>query len=217
MNPSFEFQCECLHILQDGTLRTATKFNHKLQNKYFLQIRVFDNGSPPLYSDTYVSVNIIEESQYPPSLFPLEIGIISYQDDFPGAVVGQIKASDQDPYDKLNYEIVSMNNPTNSMPSTQILNEAQNLFEIDHSDGTIIALQGLDVGGYSLNISVSDGKFTSFTTARVNVNLVSKFEKIVCESQLIKNGCFSFPMRCSLNLSSFVLLILDQRSLYVTT
>jgi protocadherin Fat 1/2/3 len=128
-----------------------------------------------------VTVNIIEESQYPPALFPLEIGIISYQDDFPGAVVGRIKASDQDPYDKLSYEIVSLNSPANSMPSTQVLNEAQNLFEIDHSDGTIIALQGLDVGGYSLNISVSDGKFTSFTTARVNVNLVCKLLPVLGE------------------------------------
>jgi len=121
-----------------------------------------------------VTVNIIEESQYPPALFPLEIGIISYMDDFPGAVVGRIKASDQDPYDRLSYEIVSLNSPSSLSSSTLILNEAQNLFEIDHSDGTIIALQGLDIGAYSLNVSVSDGKFTSFTTARVNVNLVNK-------------------------------------------
>lgn len=121
-----------------------------------------------------MTVNIIEESQYPPALFPLEIGIISYMDDFPGAVVGRIKASDQDPYDRLSYEIVSLNSPSSLSSSTLILNEAQNLFEIDHSDGTIIALQGLDIGAYSLNVSVSDGKFTSFTTARVNVNLVNK-------------------------------------------
>lgn len=40
---------------QDGILRTASKFNHKIRNNYLLQIRVFDNGSPPLYSDTWVS------------------------------------------------------------------------------------------------------------------------------------------------------------------
>ena len=36
-------------VVQDGTLRTATKFNHNVQNKYQLQIRAFDNGSPPLF------------------------------------------------------------------------------------------------------------------------------------------------------------------------
>ena len=40
-------------IVQDGTLRTAMRFNHNLKNKYSLQIRVFDNGAQPLYSDTY--------------------------------------------------------------------------------------------------------------------------------------------------------------------
>ena len=40
-------------IVQDGTLRTAKRFNHKLRKEYVLQIRVFDNGAQPLYSDTY--------------------------------------------------------------------------------------------------------------------------------------------------------------------
>ena len=44
-------------VVQDGTLRTATKFNHKVQNKYQLQIRAFDNGSPPLFR----SVSFYEE------------------------------------------------------------------------------------------------------------------------------------------------------------
>ena len=40
-------------IVQDGSLRTAKKFNHKLRDRYALQIRVFDNGTPPLYSDSF--------------------------------------------------------------------------------------------------------------------------------------------------------------------
>jgi protocadherin Fat 1/2/3 len=40
-------------VVQDGSLRTAKKFNHKLRDKYILQIRVFDNGTPPLFSDTF--------------------------------------------------------------------------------------------------------------------------------------------------------------------
>ena len=162
-------------VVQDGTLRTAAKFNHRVKDKYLLQIRVFDNGTPPLFSDTFVTVNIIEESQYPPIVFPLEISIISYQDDFPGAVVGKVKASDQDPFDKLSYELVPISNAVNSFPGSSAFlpGENQNLFEIDHSDGTIIALQGLDVGSYSLNVSVTDGKFTSHIIARINVDLLT--------------------------------------------
>lgn len=153
-------------IVQDGSLRTAKKFNHKVREQYVLQIRVFDNGTPPLYSDSYVTVNIIEESQYPPVITPLDIEVFSYQDDFPGSIVGKIKASDQDPYDVLGYELLPSYSAINLPPSVH-------LFEIDRRDGTIVALQGLDVGVYSLNVSVSDGKFTSHHNARVAVNLVT--------------------------------------------
>ena len=113
-----------------------------------------------------VTVNIIEESQYPPVITPLDIEVFSYQDDFPGSIVGKIKASDQDPYDVLGYELLPSYSATNQPPSLH-------LFEIDRRDGTLVALQGLDVGVYSLNVSVSDGKFTSHHTARVTVNLVT--------------------------------------------
>ena len=44
-------------VVQDGTLRTAAKFNHKIKDKYQLQIRAFDNGSPPLFSDVIGTVS----------------------------------------------------------------------------------------------------------------------------------------------------------------
>lgn len=43
---------------QEGNLRTAMKFNHKFKENYLLHIRVFDSGTPPLYSDTYVVVKV---------------------------------------------------------------------------------------------------------------------------------------------------------------
>ncbi len=110
-------------------------------------------------------MNIIEESQYPPVISPLDIEVFSYQDDFPGAVIGRVRASDQDPYDVLGYEL---------LPSgLHHLPHALHLFEMDRRDGTLVALQGLDVGLYSLNVSVSDGKFHAFESARVAVNLVT--------------------------------------------
>ena len=70
---------DAFRVVQDGTLRTTTTFDHEARNKYVLQIRVFDNGTPPMYSDSFVTVNIIEESKYPPSVAPLDVHIWSYQ------------------------------------------------------------------------------------------------------------------------------------------
>ena len=95
---------DAFRVVQDGTLRTTRTFDHKVRSKYLLQIRVFDNGTPPMYSDSYVTVNIIEESKFAPSVAPLDVHIWSYQDDFPGAVIGSVLATDLDPYDRLSYQ-----------------------------------------------------------------------------------------------------------------
>lgn len=169
-------------VEQDGTLKTATKFDHKIKSKYFLQIRVFDNGAPPLFSDSFVTVNIIEESKFPPIVVPFDAMIQSYQDDFPGAVIGKVKASDQDPFDQLQYQLVPTYSVLNLPPQSH-------LFEIDHNKGTIMALQGLDVGSYSLNISVSDGKFTTYAQARVLVHLIS--DEMLDHAVLVRFGSVS--------------------------
>ena len=114
-----------------------------------------------------VTVHIIEESQYPPVISPLEVEVFSYQDDFPGSIVGRIVASDQDPHDVLGYELLP--SYTQGGPASASLS----LFEMDQRDGTLVALQGLDVGSYNLNVSVTDGKFTTTQAARVTVKLVT--------------------------------------------
>ena len=45
-------------VVQDGSLRTAKQFDHNIKDKYILKIRVFDNGTPPLYSDTFGKYHI---------------------------------------------------------------------------------------------------------------------------------------------------------------
>ncbi|XP_031780785.1 fat-like cadherin-related tumor suppressor homolog isoform X4 [Nasonia vitripennis] len=154
---------DAFRLEQDGTLRTATKFSNRVKDKYLLHIRVFDNGSPPLYSDAWVLVKIIEESQYPPVITLLEININSYMDEYPGGVIGKVHASDKDQYDTLQYSLV----PTSpSRPNTD-------LFQIDKLDGTLVALPRLDIGEYRVNVSVTDGKFNSYTIVKVTVELVT--------------------------------------------
>ncbi|GFQ74088.1 fat-like cadherin-related tumor suppressor homolog [Trichonephila clavata] len=145
-------------VQQDATLRTASKFDVKNQSEFTLQVRVTDGGSPPLYSETWVNIIVIEESRYPPVVTPLDVSVSSYLDEFPGGVMGRVHAVDQDPYDKLIFDILSPH---------------QNLFTIDREDGTIVALPGLDVGSYELNVSITDGKFTTYTTVSIEVNMVT--------------------------------------------
>ncbi|XP_011297771.1 fat-like cadherin-related tumor suppressor homolog isoform X1 [Fopius arisanus] len=146
---------------QDGTLRTAMKFNSRVKDRYLLHIRVFDNGSQPLYSDAWVLVKIIEESQYPPVITPLEIVINSYADEYPGGIIGRVHASDRDQYDSLHYGLVA--SASNA-----------DLFQIDKDDGTLKVLPMPDVGEYRVNVTVSDGKFYSHAVVKVDVELVSQ-------------------------------------------
>lgn len=165
---TFDFQSGnemgAFRLEQDGSLRSATRFNHRIRERYALQVRVFDNGTPPLFSDAWVHVRVVEESQYPPVVTPLEITVNSYLDEFPGGVVGRVFASDRDAYDTLTYALA----PLAGAPYA-----ATDLFEIDPADGTLRAAPRLDVGEYRLNVTVDDGKFVGFAIARVTVVLIS--------------------------------------------
>ncbi|XP_037068712.1 protocadherin Fat 1-like [Pollicipes pollicipes] len=148
-------------ITAGGQLRTAAKFDHRLRNSYKLLVRVYDNGDDVRFSETWVDVKIIEEPQYPPVLIPLHVSIQSYQDSFPGAVVGRVHASDQDPYDRLQFGLVAGQAGL------------ERLFELDPDDGSLVTLAGIDAGLYRLNVSVTDGKFTSHTAVTVDVSEIT--------------------------------------------
>ena len=47
------------------------------------------------------------------------------------------------------------------------------LFELDSEDGTLIAKPGLDVGAYAVNVSVTDGKFFTYSSVKVSVVFIS--------------------------------------------
>ncbi|XP_030375675.1 fat-like cadherin-related tumor suppressor homolog [Scaptodrosophila lebanonensis] len=173
---------------QDGSLSTASRFNHKLRDEFVIQVRVFDNGTPPLYSDTWVTIKIIEESQYPPNATPLDVTINSFEDAFSGAFIGKVYASDLDQYDELTYSLMATNGETY---------QATKLFNITSKTGKICATTNLDIGLYKLNVSVSDGKFTVFTSVKINVELITmdmvkeaaviKFSKITASDFLLSH------------------------------
>lgn len=152
---------------QDGSLKTATKFNHRIRDTYHLKVRVFDNGSPVLYSDTEVTVKIIEESQYPPYVTPLEIHINSFNDNYPGGKIGRVHATDQDSYDTLTYDLAPLNGGAFSYKPSA-------LFNISKDDGVLYAFPRLDTGEYRINVTVTDNKFISSTVVKVSVEIVNE-------------------------------------------
>lgn len=120
-----------------------------------------DSGHPQQVSQAHVRVRVIEESVHKPAALPLEVFIITMEDDFPGGVIGKVHATDQDPYDVLTFSLKS---------------EQKSLFQVSSHDGRIIALGGLDSGKYVLNVSVSDGRF------QVPVDVVVHVEQLAREA-----------------------------------
>ncbi|CAL1526834.1 unnamed protein product [Lymnaea stagnalis] len=147
------------HIDSSGVITTAGQLSKKVQEKYVLKVRAFDSGKPPLYSDIAVEVEVVNDSLYPPEVKNLSITIRSCMNSFPGGVIGRIDARDRDPYDKTIFTIVSPNS---------------HLFDIHRFDGRLIALTSLDAGEYVVNVSVSDGKFTTYGEVDVVVLCTSK-------------------------------------------
>lgn len=118
--------------------------------------QVTDSGHPPLSSICVVNINVSEQSKYPPSVVPLEVFVTTSGGPFAGRLVGRLHASDQDPQDVLAYRLA----PEHS---------AGGRFSVDVADGKIWADETLGEGSYSLNVSVTDGKFSAWTGVRVHV------------------------------------------------
>ena len=152
------------YIDDAGVLRSSWQFNRQMnlmKDEYHLTVRVFDNGMPALYSDVDVTVLVVERSSSPPVVTPLSASIpVAGDDVFPGGVIGRVHAFDNDAADRLLFAIVR--------------DEDRRLFDIDVLDGTVRAVQGLDIGDYIVNVSVSDGQFTSYADIQLSIKGVSE-------------------------------------------
>lgn len=118
---------------------------------------------------------IIEESRYHPVVFPLHITVFVHTEEYEGGVLGKVKAADEDPYDILTYSI-----------SDDPLGMSEIYFDINPRDGTLSSVGGLDEGAYTVNISVTDGKFTAFSKAEVDV--INVTEDMVDSGVIIQLG-----------------------------
>uniref|UniRef100_A0A3B4TRB4 FAT atypical cadherin 2 n=3 Tax=Percomorphaceae TaxID=1489872 RepID=A0A3B4TRB4_SERDU len=144
------------HIDQGGLLSLSAPLRKKVKPYHQLKIQVTDSGHPPLSSICVVNINVTEQSKYPPSVVPLEVFITTSGGLFANRVIGRLHASDQDLQDVLTYKLVS-ENPDGGR------------FSVDLADGKIWADENLKEGSYSLNVSVTDGKFSVWTGVKVHV------------------------------------------------
>uniref|UniRef100_A0A8C1GHF3 FAT atypical cadherin 3b n=1 Tax=Cyprinus carpio TaxID=7962 RepID=A0A8C1GHF3_CYPCA len=139
---------------QNGELRTSRVFGPDATREYTLEIQARDSGKPRLSSTSFVFVRVIGDSLFKPVAFPLEINIVMAADVFPGGIIGKIYATDRDENDVLSFSQRS---------------QTKSLFKISRQDGKIVALNGLEPGRYSLNATVSDGRFSVMVGISVQV------------------------------------------------
>lgn len=156
-------------ISVQGVITPTVALNRKVKDHYVLHVRVEDNGKPQLSSLTYVTIQVIEESIYPPAILPLEIFITIFGEEYMGGVIGKIHATDQDVYDTLTYSLDS---------------KMDSLFSVSSAGGKLIAHKRLDVGQYLLNVTVTDGKFT--TTADITVHIAQITQELLNHSIAIR-------------------------------
>uniref|UniRef100_A0AAZ3QH85 Protocadherin Fat 1 n=1 Tax=Oncorhynchus tshawytscha TaxID=74940 RepID=A0AAZ3QH85_ONCTS len=152
-------------VNHQGVLLVVEELKRKTNENYLLHVQVADNGKPQLLSMAYISIRVIDESVYPPAVFPLDIYISVAGEEYPGGVLGKIHATDQDIYDTLTYSLAP--------PSSQD-NAEDALFTVSAADGKVIAQRPLDVGHYPLNITVTDGRFSATADVNVHVRQVTR-------------------------------------------
>uniref|UniRef100_A0A8C2DIR3 FAT atypical cadherin 3a n=1 Tax=Cyprinus carpio TaxID=7962 RepID=A0A8C2DIR3_CYPCA len=143
---------------REGLLTSNQVFRRSEGTEYVIHVQASDSGRPPLSSMATVLVRVIEESVHKPVASPLHVHIVTMEDEFPGGVIGQIHATDQDAFDILTYGHT---------------HQQSSLFKVSPRDGRIIALSGLDTGRYTLSATVTDGRFTVNVPVSVHVEQAS--------------------------------------------
>ncbi|XP_042342086.1 protocadherin Fat 3-like [Plectropomus leopardus] len=166
-----------------GLILTARMLDHELVQKYDFIVRATDNGFPPSSNEVSVTVVVNDMNDNPPVFNQLLYEACVNELAPRGHFVTCVQASDADSsdFDKLEYSILSGNERMN--------------FVMDKKTG-IITLSGHRKQRmepvYSLNVSVSDGVFTSTAQVHVKVlgaNLYSPvFGQNLYEAELRENS-----------------------------
>ncbi|KRY74853.1 Protocadherin Fat 1 [Trichinella pseudospiralis] len=138
---------------------------------YFSKVKVSDNGEPILSTICQLEIRLAEESKHRPTVEDFHCELWTHVGEFSGGVIGQLRASDQDPLDKLTFSL--------QQQLTSVVQQQQQgdntLFNVDPNDGRLLASADLiSAGSYMSNVSVFDGKYSSFAKMTVEVHHISR-------------------------------------------
>ncbi|XP_069578309.1 protocadherin Fat 3 [Brachyistius frenatus] len=162
--PPFEFRIlsgnegNFFTLDQSGTLKSNRVFGPDAPREFTIEIQASDSGKPSLTSSSWGFLRVIGNSQYKPTVSPLEIFIVMVTDTFQGGPISRIYATDRDSNDVLSFT---------QKP------QPKSMFKINRQDGSIVALPGLEPGRYQMNATVSDGRFAVIADVSVQVEQVT--------------------------------------------
>lgn len=144
-------------LQRDGLITKAGPLDHR-DGEHKFKIRVFDSGEPPKYTDKTVTIKVVEGVTHPPVVEPLTVYLKLYSSQFNGGVIGSVKGSDDDG-DPLRYSIVA---PRVGSPFTIT------------TDGVISATSNVPSQNYKLNVSVTDGKYSTYAPVEILVSDITE-------------------------------------------
>ncbi len=119
----------------DGTIYTLTTWiDREAIDEYIVTVRAVDSGTPSLYTDTDVTIQIIDQNDNTPTCGEALYEVIVEENSREGENILQITATDNDLSDNGRLTYALSNTP----------NRTSEHFSIDSADGTITLTQALD-------------------------------------------------------------------------
>ena len=144
-------------LQKNGLITKAGPLDYR-DGEHKFKVRIFDSGEPPKYTDKTVTIIVVEGVTHPPVVEPLTVYLKLYSSQFNGGVIGSVKGSDTDG-DPLSYSIAA---PRAGSPFTIT------------TDGVISAFSNVPSQMYRLNVSVTDGKYITYTPVEILVSDITE-------------------------------------------
>ncbi|XP_033127144.1 protocadherin Fat 4-like [Anneissia japonica] len=130
-----------------GLLTTNAVFDRESQSEYFLSIEISDSGSPQMTSISTLRIKIEDENDNPSSSRTARIEVKSYESNFPGGLIAEVKPNDVDTDDTFNCRLISSDTSMFSilrgceLHSTSHSGENQYQLTVSGNDGTHAEVQ----------------------------------------------------------------------------
>lgn len=142
-----------------GWIRTALPLDREISDTIVLDVRATDRGKDTQLSGyTSVRVTILDVNDSPPKFSRDLFEMFVREDALIGQEVGTLEATDRDSKSDIFFFILS--------------GDPQGKFGIEQKTGKIFVHTSLDremVSSYKLNVSASDGLYTSYTSVNITV------------------------------------------------